>query len=176
MPRPYSYSSGTAAGRTGYASKDQLRALMLNRDQFSQRVTDELLENLLADMAHDLDTALYDLYEMPVTTAQPLAAETLQYINKYWALAELLDLMAQGAGDDDGTFEVAAVYREKGTQRLDDIVEGSVQLRDAVRKFAPAGPEYEPTFNTALDPDYGGEEPIFSVIEGYPQRGRIENS
>ena len=161
-------------GRGGYATIQDVVQLDMRAGAKTSRISPALLETLLADTAFELDMALDRLYATPITSSQPKSWRYLRIINKYWALAGLLDLLAAG-GSADEQFAAASVYRDKGTQMLDDLIEGSAFLTDAIAKSEK--PIYPESAGAAipdeLDVEANGTPPIFSV-ESFRRAGRLE--
>jgi hypothetical protein len=161
-------------GRGGYATAADVMLLMRNRDGFSDKTNDDLIEELLGDTAVELDSALSQMYETPIQADDsPKAYQYVRLIHKYWALAALHDLLIPV--DPDGNGKAAVVYRDKGAQMIDDLVEGTVVLADAVgtdsRPIEHAGAGA--TIAAILDADdlLDGSHPIFS-IDHFSRRGR----
>lgn len=162
-------------GRGGYATVEDVVALDTRRDT-RQRVDADLVETLLGDCAVELDHALSGYYQVPITRQSPQAWAVLRLVHKYWTLAALYDLLAPAAGDTESYFQAAEVYREKGTQILDDIFEGTVRLADAT----PVG--NTPAFPEGLGATVAGDVddtvdprhiPIFSV-DSFRRGWRLE--
>jgi hypothetical protein len=121
---------------------------------------------LLGDTAVELDSALDRMYVVPIQkAASPKAYQYVRIVHKYWALAALYDLLIPI--DAEGTTKAAVVYREKGAQMLDDLVEGNVILDDAVANASkPASPDgVGATIAGVLDRDdwLAGSRPVFSI-------------
>ncbi len=161
-------------GRSGYATLADVSQLMRNRDGFSAETNEPLIEMLLGDTAVELDRALELLYAVPIVKAtSPKAYEYVRVIHKYWALAALHDLLIPI--DPEGMSKAAVVYREKGAQMLDDLVEGSVILGDAIagpdQPASPSGVGAE--ISSVLDPDSMDfvNNAIFSV-DDFSRHGR----
>lgn len=166
---PYIYTDG----RGGYASATDVQILIRNSDAFSDKTNLELIETLLGDTAEELDRALEQMYTMPLSrTTSPKAASYVRIINKYWALAELFNLLIPTA-EEAGS--AAMVYREKGAQMIDDLIEGSVILPDAPNAGGvPASSAISSAdISDELDPDVDAYNiPIFSV-DSFQQNGRV---
>jgi phage gp36-like protein len=136
------------------------------RREARARVDAELVETILGDTAVELDSALRNYYEVPITRAQPIGWSVARLIHKYWALAEVYNLLAPASGNTDGYFAAAEVYREKGAQLLDDIAQGSTRLPDVPK--AGEAPEYPESKGATIALDLIDEVddrnvPIFSV-------------
>lgn len=166
---PYRYGDG----RGGYATVSDVTILMRNRDSFSGKTDEALIEMLLGDTAIELDSALEHLYETPMSaTVSPNAVGYVRIIHKWWAFAGLYDLLIP-QGDGFGT--AAAVYREKGTQMLDDLLDGAVTLPDAIATLnKPVVNDYEGAIIAPIldDTVYTDNPPIFSV-ERFHNYGRM---
>lgn len=162
-------------GRGGYATVADVMVLMRNRDGFSDKTDEALVEVMLGDTATELDRVLERYYRVPVTkAASPKAFDYLRTIHKYWALAAIYDLLIPIAPDQMAS--AAIVYREKGTQMFDDLVEGNVILADAVatRELAasPVGTGARILGLLDADDPLGGSGPVFRV-DGVSRNGRL---
>jgi hypothetical protein len=164
-PAPGQHPFVYGDGRGGYATVEDVLAMDLRREA-RVRVDTELVETILGDTAVELDTALRNYYAVPITRAQPEGWATVRLIHKYWALAEIYNLLAPASGNIDGYFAAAEVYREKATQLLDDITEGSTRLPDVPTAGEAAA--YPESMGATITPDLDSEVdrrnmPIFSV-------------
>lgn len=164
-PPPTAHPFVYGDGRGGYATVEDVMAMDLRREARA-RVDAELVETILGDTAVELDTALQNYYAVPITRAQPQGWAIARLIHKYWALAEVYNLLAPASGNIDGYLTAAQVYREKGTELLDDITSGSTRLPDV--PTAGEAPEYPESRGATIAPDLDDEVdaqnvPIFSV-------------
>lgn len=177
-----------AAYRGSYASIADVQALFVTSDSLSRVLTNAtLVATLLADATDDLNRALDPLYVTPIQpnvaagyTTATTALQHLNYIVKYFTAAEILDLIANATdAAPDVHVQQAVSHREKGAQRLDDIIRGVTQLFDAQerpggeRPLWPAGAIAH--WNLDVDaPPYGASTlasaPLFGVRADPPFR------
>lgn len=159
-----SYPAIYGDGRGGYATVNDVNQLDFRRELKTAKVDVPLIETLLGDTAVEIDNALRRYYSVPFTTSMPLALEYIKLIHKYWALAGLYDILAP-AGDSEDKFNLGMIYREKGTQLMEDLFTGAVQLTDATAASEKPLSDYEQaTIADILDEDEDPAHiPIFSV-------------